>query len=161
MHQKLILKPNTLKTKTSIKSWMSVSILIDEVNRLFYRMQSVEESVQKYENLDSGERSTIFLLATSEASIPELAFMRNVTRQRMHQIVKKLQKKKIVETSKNIRHLHSHKIKLSLHGKKIFLRMMHREKKIYKNILQLSEGKYHSAAKTLKDIRVEFENLVY
>lgn len=139
------------------KNWVNLSMLIDEVNRLFYRMQFVEERTQAFENLDSAERSVLFFLASEEASIPELAFMRNVSRQRMHQIISKLQKKKLIEAKYNPKHSTSSKFKLSLVGKKIFLRMLQRERKLYKNLFPSTEDRYIVIAKKLKEIREVFE----
>ncbi|TGL56250.1 MarR family transcriptional regulator [Leptospira ognonensis] len=147
--------------KEKKKSWVNLSILVDEVNRLFYRMQFVEERTHAYENLDSAERSVLFLLASAEATIPELAFMRNVSRQRMHQIISKLQKKKLIEAIYNPQHSSSSKFKLSLVGKKILMRMLQREKKLYKNLFPLPDDRFISIAKRLKEIRETFENVPF
>ncbi len=147
--------------KEKKKNWVNLSILVNEVNRLFYRMQFVEERTHPYENLDSAERSVLFLLASSEATIPELAFMRNVSRQRMHQIISKLQKKKLIEANYNPQHSLSSRFKLSLVGKKILMRMLQREKKLYKNLFPLPDDRFILIAKRLKEIRETFENVPF
>ncbi|GBF48518.1 hypothetical protein LPTSP4_00170 [Leptospira ryugenii] len=143
------------------KNWVNLSMLIDEVNRLFYRMQFVEERTQAFENLDSAERSVLFFLASEEASIPELAFMRNVSRQRMHQIIIKLQKKKLIEANYNPKHSTSSKFKLSLIGKKILLRMLQRERKLYKNLIPSTDDRFIVIARKLKEIREVFERVPF
>lgn len=153
-------RTNSKQTNLDSKNWLSVSLLLDEVNRLFYRMQFMEERVQKYVGLDAGERSIIFMLATEEATIPDLAFMRNVTRQRMHQLIKKLEKKKLVEGRINRRHLTSLKYQLTLHGKKILLQMIQREKKIYKNLFVSPDQKFTAASKTLREMREALERAI-
>lgn len=147
--------------KNSKKNWVNLSILIDEVNRLYYRMQFVEERTQAFENLDSAERSILFFLASDDATIPELAFMRNVSRQRMHQITSKLQKKKLIEATYNPQHSTSSKFKLSVVGKKILLRMLQREKKLYKNLFPSTDDRFILIAKKLKEIRQLFEKVPF
>ncbi|MCZ8154970.1 MAG: helix-turn-helix domain-containing protein [Leptospira sp.] len=147
--------------KNRKKKWVNLSILIDEVNRLYYRMQFVEERTQAFENLDSAERSILFFLASDDATIPELAFMRNVSRQRMHQITSKLQKKKLIEATYNPQHSTSSKFKLSLVGKKILLRMLQREKKLYKNLIPSTDDRFILIAKKLKEIRQLFEKVPF
>ncbi len=147
--------------KNRKKNWVNLSILIDEVNRLYYRMQFVEERTQAFENLDSAERSILFFLASDDATIPELAFMRNVSRQRMHQITSKLQKKKLIEATYNPQHSTSSKFKLSLVGKKILLRMLQREKKLYKNLFPATDDRFILIAKKLKEIRQLFEKVPF
>jgi DNA-binding MarR family transcriptional regulator len=147
--------------KNRKKNWVNVSILIDEVNRLYYRMQFVEERTQAFENLDSAERSILFFLASDDATIPELAFMRNVSRQRMHQITSKLQKKKLIEATYNPQHSTSSKFKLSVVGKKILLRMLQREKKLYKNLFPSTDDRFILIAKKLKEIRQLFEKVPF
>lgn len=147
--------------KQQKKNWVNLSILVDEVNRLFYRMQFIEERTQAYEKLDSAERSVLFLLASSEATIPELAFMRNVSRQRMHQIISKLQKKKLIEAIYNPKHSSSSIFKLSLVGKRILMRMLQRETKLYKNLFPLSDDRFILIAKRLKEIRETFEKIPF
>ncbi len=147
--------------KNRKKNWVNLSILIDEVNRLYYRMQFVEERTQAFENLDSAERSILFFLASDDATIPELAFMRNVSRQRMHQITSKLQKKKLIEATYNPQHSTSSKFKLSVVGKKILLRMLQREKKLYKNLFPSTDDRFILIAKKLKEIRQLFEKVPF
>lgn len=146
------------KRKRSKVDWMSVSVLFDEVNRLYFSLQRAEGQAQKYEALSEAERSFIFLLALNRATISDLAFMRNLTRQRAQQLVKSLLKKKLLTGKPNRRHASSALYELTILGKKTLMRMMQREKKLYGHLLSGNKSKYESASETLRDVRLALES---
>jgi DNA-binding MarR family transcriptional regulator len=152
------MKPNIRENNKSSVNWIRVSLLFNEVNLLHFRMQSSDERIHRVENLTAAERSVIYILANAEGSISDLSDMRNVTRQRMQQIVKKLELKKIIQARPNRRHASSPIYSLSRHGRTILLRIIKREKKFYKSFFLGKERKINETIHLLKETRTFFES---
>ena len=144
------------KDASSVK-WLRVSEMFHEVNLLHYRMQFNDERIHRFENLTSAERSVIYILANLEGSISEISDLRNVSRQRMHQIVKKLELKKLVVARTNRRHISSPIYSLSRQGRTVLFRMIKREKKLFQSFFQRKTRKIDDTIHLLKEMRLFLE----
>jgi len=134
--------------------------LIVETRRLFHALAQASSELSQDTGVNASMRAVLeALYPDAQATVPEIARRKQVTRQHIQQIVNQLLAAGLVETLDNPAHKRSPLIALSPAGQGIFERIISREVEL----LRMLEGEFDPAAtaaavETLQEIRSYFSS---
>ena len=133
-----------------------VEQLINEVRLLYQSLIQVGDEIHKGSNMSMGMRAVLeYLDRDGDATVPQIARARRVTRQRIQTLVNSLLKINLVKTINNPASRRSPLISLTSSGAKTILGMRRREGREMK--VSLSDKKLLDAANTLSQLRMTLE----
>jgi len=134
--------------------------LIDSVFRLSNGIKRIEKRIHTpIDDTTVKEREFLFaLFSGGPETVPRLANQRSVSRQNVQQTMNSLEVKKLLERRENPTHKKSMKYSVTAKGRQIVLRMIRRERRLFKEILvEFATGKIRSSAKVLEAISKNLE----
>jgi DNA-binding MarR family transcriptional regulator len=133
-----------------------VEQLINEVRLLYQSLIQIGEEIHQGSSISMGMRAVLeYVDRNGDATVPQIARARRVTRQRIQTLVNALLEMKLVEHTPNPASRRSPLISLSATGAATILDMRQREGRVMK--IALSDSKVLDAADTLSQLRLALE----
>lgn len=133
----------------------SVTTVIDEVRLLFNRLIELVEELHRDSGVTAPQRAVLeYLHRHGEATVPDIARARNVTRQHIQGIVNDLARLALVEPRPNPAHQRSPLFVLADVGRRTMTAILDRERRYLEAHLgDLDEDDLRHAAHTLAELR--------
>lgn len=136
-----------------------VGELVEEIYRTYFLFRQVDEGLHGTHETTEAERGPLFVLfGQGSMSVPALARLRTVTRQRMQQIVNRLADMKLVERRDNPASDRSPLYALTARGRKKVMAMLGKERKLFRGLsATVSERRLRTTLSVLREIREAVE----
>ena len=152
-------KPVQVRTQRGENRGRELMALVDEVMRLGQTLRQMDEWLHGEGPVGEAGRTVLYLLfSDGRATVPAIARVRGLTRQRVQQVINELLEKDLVIRSENPASKKSPLFSISPPGQKLMLAIVRKERRLYRGLArEPGERRISSATRTLKELRLEFE----
>lgn len=152
-------KPVQVRTQRGENRGRELMALVDEVMRLGQTLRQMDEWLHGEGPVGEAGRAVLYLLfSDGRATVPAIARVRGLTRQRVQQVINELLEKDLVIRSENPASKKSPLFSISPPGQKLMLAIVRKERRLYRGLArEPGERRISSATRTLKELRLEFE----
>jgi DNA-binding MarR family transcriptional regulator len=136
--------------------------LFDEVRLGMHRLVQVTEALHADEDVTLGMRAVLeFLLKTGEATVPEIARSRHVSRQHIQSLVNPLLDRNLVKLGENPAHRRSPLVILTRAGESLIQKLKRKERRAFSAMpIDASDAQLKSAARTLRALRLSLPEVL-
>lgn len=137
------------------KHFEALEALFDEVRLSVHRLVQVSEALHADEPLTLGMRAVLeFLRRRGEATVPDIARRRHVTRQHIQTLVNSLVEPGLVELRENPAHRRSPLVALTPAGERAIRRMQRKERRVFGRMAaDVPDVEIEAATRTLRAVR--------
>jgi DNA-binding MarR family transcriptional regulator len=139
----------------------AIETLFDEVRLGMHRIVQVSEALHADGPISLGMRGVLeFLWKNGEATVPQIARSRHVTRQHIQSLVNELLTLRLVGLGDNPAHRRSALVGLTREGERAFRRMRDAERRALGGLkMDANQADLDAAARTLRAVRSALEAL--
>ena len=129
----------------------------DEIYRAYFALQDIE-SRQSFCGGRTGRFVMLTIYSAGSMSVPDLAYRRALSRQRMQQVVDLLMEEGFLERQANPRHKTSSLMALTRTGRRKAKPLVRQEKQFFKDrIPWVGQRKIQTCREVLQELRLELE----
>ena len=129
----------------------------DEIYRSYFAFKDIEER-QPFPGGRTGRFALFAIYSEGELTVPDLAYRKAVSRQRMQQVVDLLMQEGLLEKKDNPRHRKSVLFQLSPSGRRLAGRLLNQEKRFFRTkIPWVGQRKIAICLEVIRELRMELE----
>lgn len=146
---------STVQTKRTALKIETLSRLVSENTRFLFVMNNIAEKLHGAGHISAGLRTILLDLETAgPRTVPDMARLRNSSRQYIQSMVNHLLEKSLVEYQANARHKRSKLVALTDEGRSILKGMLSREAELGEAIVdRFSESGLETTLKVMQTFR--------
>jgi len=140
---------------------LPIETIIDEIVSLFHLLQALAVTIHSDIGLTAAKRGLLKgVEMLGPQTVPQMAYVRNVSRQYIQTIVNQLQSAGLVEIIPNPLHRRSGIVKLTPHGERFLTLITEKEKKLLSGLtIEIGDDNLRQTVEVLQKIKGFFDNI--